>query len=76
MDDQELSPGRYAARLEEHSGRRAHLATRLERLSSWSALLGQELRDGNPLRADDIRRLERKVESVWEAIALERATRP
>jgi hypothetical protein len=73
---EELSPGRYAARLEEYSGRRMHLATRLERLSAWCVLLAQELRDGNTLRPDDVARLVKRAEAVWEAIALERATRP
>jgi hypothetical protein len=73
---EELSPGHYAARVEQANGYRYHLATRLERLAQLASLIAVDLREGNPLRHDDTLRLTKRVESVWEAIAIERATRP
>lgn len=64
------------ARAQEYASARHHLATRLERLASVAHVLADELRDGGTLSVADMTRLERRVQSVYEATALARATRP
>jgi hypothetical protein len=64
------------AREQEYASARHHLATRLERLASVAQVLADEMRDGGTLTVADMNRLEKRVQSVYEATALARATRP
>jgi hypothetical protein len=64
------------ARQQEHASARHHLATRLERLAQVAQCLADEMRDGGTLTVADMKRLEVRVQSVYEAGALARATHP
>ena len=65
----------FQARQEEHRALVHSLCTQLRRLSTDSLVLADDLQCGNPLRTVDEHRLEMRVQSLWEAIALERAGR-
>lgn len=64
------------ARHEEHGGARFHLGACLARLSTTSLRLAIALKTGGTLTTGDLRELEARVQSVHEAMALARATRP
>jgi hypothetical protein len=66
----------YQAREEEHRALVHQLSTRLRRLGLDCTLLADDVQCGNPVRPGDMRRLEKRIETIWEAIALERAGRP
>lgn len=68
--------GIYLARVQENQARRHSLAVKLERLAGAATQTAQELRDGTNLNLDHSTRLQARVTAVWEAMALERATRP
>ena len=65
----------YQAREEEHRALVHQLCTQLRRLALDSQVLADDLQCGNPLRPADAHRLEMRVQSLWEAMALERAGR-
>jgi len=68
--------GAQQARLEEWGARRNQLAAKLERLARVATQTAQGLRDGTPMSLPQVQSLQNRAQSVWEAIALERATRP
>jgi hypothetical protein len=65
----------YQAREEEHRALVHSLCTQLRRLALDCTVLADDLTCGNPLRPTDARRMEMRVQSLWEAMALERAGR-
>jgi hypothetical protein len=64
------------AREQEFAHARYQLTKKLELLGSVAQVMADELRAGGTITVADQTRLERRMQSVYEAMALARASRP